>query len=63
MVEPASGILGVAADTEDDLVLATAISGSAEYLVTGDKPHQALQNYQSVAIISPRAFLDVLNEE
>ena len=62
-VEPTANIVGVAPNAEDDLILATAVAGKVRFLVTGDKPLQALQNYQSVAIISPRAFLDVLNEE
>ncbi len=42
-------------------MLATAVSGTAEYLVTGDKPLQNLGTYQSVTILSPRVFLDILS--
>lgn len=52
----------VATHPEDDVVLATAVSGQAEYLVTGDKPLQNLGTYQGVTILSPRAFLDLLSE-
>jgi predicted nucleic acid-binding protein len=45
---------------EDDLVLAVAASARVDYLVTGDKPLQRLGAYQSVRVISPRAFLDLL---
>jgi putative PIN family toxin of toxin-antitoxin system len=62
-VEPASHVAGIAPDAEDDLILATAVAGKVRFLVTGDKPLQALGNYQSIAIISPRVFLDILNGE
>jgi putative PIN family toxin of toxin-antitoxin system len=53
-------IQGIATHPEDDLVLATAISARADYLVTGDLQLQKLGEYQSVVILSPRAFLDRL---
>jgi uncharacterized protein len=56
-------VSGVATHPEDDLVLATATSANADYLVTGDKPLQGLRQYQSVPIISPRDFLTLLDEQ
>jgi putative PIN family toxin of toxin-antitoxin system len=55
-------VSGVATHPEDDLVLATAVSAAADYLVTGDIKLQQLGNYQGVAIVSPRAFLTLLEE-
>lgn len=46
LVLPATSVHGVAEDTEDDLVLATAIAGDAGFLVTGDRPLQALGRYE-----------------
>jgi putative PIN family toxin of toxin-antitoxin system len=54
---------GVATHPEDDLVLATAVSARADYLVTGDTRLQALGSYEGVQIVSPRAFLDILDTE
>ena len=54
---------GVATHPEDDVVLATAVSAEAEYLVTGDSQLQLLGNYAGVAIVSPAAFLQVLTSE
>ena len=51
---------GVATHPEDDLVLATAVSARVDYLVTGDIQLQKLKTYEGVTILSPRAFLDVL---
>jgi uncharacterized protein len=51
---------GVATHPEDDLILATAVSAKADYLVTGDTKLQDLGTYSGVRILSPRAFLDLL---
>jgi uncharacterized protein len=53
----------VATHPEDDLVLATAVSARAEYLVTGDEKLQRLGSYEGVRIVSPRAFLEILQRE
>jgi putative PIN family toxin of toxin-antitoxin system len=50
----------VATRPEDDLVLAAALSGQAQYLVTGDAQLQRLGTYQGITILSPRAFWDIL---
>jgi putative PIN family toxin of toxin-antitoxin system len=54
-------VCGVATHPEDDLILATAVSADADYLVTGDRPLQALGSFRGVAIVSPRQFLAVLD--
>jgi predicted nucleic acid-binding protein len=51
---------GVVADAADDVILATALSGQATYVVSGDRKVQAVGEYQGVAIRSPDAFLTVL---
>ena len=53
----------VATHPEDDLILATAVSGKADYLVTGDEQLQKVRVYQRVRIVSPREFMDILNQE
>lgn len=55
-------VTGVATHPEDDLILATALSGHADYLVTGDQPFQDLGLYQGVRLISPGEFLALLKE-
>ena len=60
-VIPVTGPLPkVASHPEDDVVLATALSGKVDYLVTGDKDLQALNTYQGVTVLSPQDFLQVL---
>jgi putative PIN family toxin of toxin-antitoxin system len=56
-----SEILPVTGDPEDDAVLATARLGQAAYLVTGDGVLLARSPYAGIPIITPRAFLDLLN--
>lgn len=63
VVLPATTVHGVGEDEEDDLVLATAIAGNVSFLVTGDRHLQRLGQYQTVAILSPRQFLEVLQED
>jgi len=53
-------VQGVATHPEDDLIVATAVSAQADYLVTGDLQLQRLGSYQAVTIVSPRRFLEVL---
>jgi putative PIN family toxin of toxin-antitoxin system len=53
-------VQGVATQPKDDLILATALSAGATYLVTGDRPLQTVAHYQGITILSPRQFLGVL---
>ena len=45
---------------EDDWVLATAVAGRAEVIVTGDGDLLALGIFGSVAILTPRQFIERL---
>jgi putative PIN family toxin of toxin-antitoxin system len=57
-------VAGVATHPEDDLILATALSGGTHYLVTRDeKLQEKVQEYKGVSIISPLVFLQRLREE
>jgi putative PIN family toxin of toxin-antitoxin system len=47
-------------DPDDIPVLATAQAGKAECLVTGDAALQAFGTFETVAILSPRAFYERL---
>jgi uncharacterized protein len=62
-VVPTTSVSGVARHPEDDLVLATAVSGRADYLVTGDKKLQQPGQFREVAIVSPRDFLTHLETQ
>ncbi|MBX3426023.1 MAG: hypothetical protein KF688_10120 [Pirellulales bacterium] len=54
--------MNVASDPADNVILATAVAGGAEYLVTGDKRHLlALPSGQACAIVTVRQMLDVFD--
>jgi putative PIN family toxin of toxin-antitoxin system len=55
-------ISGVATHPEDDLILATALTGQTQYLVTGDAQLLGLGSFSRVVILSPRTFLDVVRQ-
>jgi putative PIN family toxin of toxin-antitoxin system len=61
-VQIAVEVAGVATHPEDDLVLATAVSGHADYLVTSDRRFRThVPSYQGVTLLSPAEFVAVLN--
>lgn len=51
----------IAAHHQDDLVLATALSGDAAYVVTGDHAFLRVREHRGVHIVTPRRFLGVLD--
>lgn len=63
VVAPVSIHTPVATHPEDDLILATAVAGNAEYLVTGDRQLLALGTYEGVRIVSAAEFLAVLEAD
>ncbi len=60
VVSVQSRLTGVAPDPNDDHVLAAAIDGAAEYLVTGDRGLLGLGSYRGVRIVNARELLDVM---
>lgn len=62
IVEVTASVQKVATHTEDDLILATAVSAGVDYLVTGDKQLQKLREYAHFTILSSAEFCQVLDE-
>ncbi len=50
----------VCRDPDDDWVLATAVAGEADVIVTGDEDLLTLRHHQGIAILKPRRFLERL---
>lgn len=53
----------VCRDVDDDWVLATAVTGRADYIVTGDEDLLVLKKYGGIPILSPRQFLELLDRQ
>ena len=49
----------VSRDSTDDWVLATAIAGEADAIVTGDDDLLVLRAFEGVEILDPRGFLEL----
>lgn len=54
-------VSGVAPDEDDDLILSTALSGGATYLITGDRRFRQLGAYGGVTLLTPVEFLALLD--
>jgi putative PIN family toxin of toxin-antitoxin system len=52
---------GLCGDPDDDKYVAAAIEGNAAFVVTGDRQLLALAEHEGVHIVTPRAFLDLLD--
>ncbi len=55
-------VQGIATHPEDDQILATAVSSSADFLVTGDGQLLRLGSYEGIAVVTPRQFLEILEQ-
>ena len=51
----------VCRDKDDDVVLATAVAGKADVIVTGDDDLLVLKQFRGIRILSPRQFLELLD--
>lgn len=47
-------------DPKDRMIIACAIAGQADYIVSGDKDLTDLGRYQTIQIVKPAAFLELL---
>lgn len=53
-------VAGVAAHPHDDVIIATALSAQAHYLVTGDRQLLDRKSYRGAEFLTPRQFLALL---
>lgn len=63
LVEDTGSVARVARDLDDDKVLAAAVEGRAEVIVSGDDDLLSLGEYEAIAIVTPRAFLETLERD
>ena len=57
IVDSVEPIKGVCPDPEDDPFIACAVSGGAEFVVTGDAQLVGLRRYKTVRFVTPSEFL------
>lgn len=57
LIEITAFVAGVTGHWQDDLVLAAAVSGDTDYLVTRDKEFRRVDEYEGVKIRTPAEFL------
>lgn len=62
-VYPHPGTRGMTDDAEDDLVLGTAVTANADYLVTGDRGLLRIGEYRGVRIVGAAEFLELIHDE
>ena len=62
VVEPVD-VPKVCRDPDDDQVLAAALAGAAEVIVTGDRDLLVLEWYNTIEILSPASFIPRLTEK
>jgi putative PIN family toxin of toxin-antitoxin system len=62
IVEVVKDVKGMSRDPEDDKFISCAISGSADYIVSGDKDLFDLKQYKSIKIIKASDFLKMYND-
>jgi putative PIN family toxin of toxin-antitoxin system len=53
-------VTGVVRDPDDDEVLAAAVEGDVDYVVTGDNDLLVLGRYEAVPIVSPASFIEII---
>jgi uncharacterized protein len=61
VVQPASLDKRICRDPDDDIVLATALAGRADLIVTGDDDLLVLKSFGGIHILSPRQVLEILH--
>jgi len=63
IVEPVPLLKSICRDEDDDWVLATALAGHSDIIVTGDKDLLVLKQFQGIKILSPRQFVEWMDRQ
>lgn len=63
LIEPEERLAVVAGDPDDDRVLECAVAGKATQIVTGDPHLLRLGSYREIPILTPRAFVELLEPD
>lgn len=63
LVDTPGEMAPISADPDDDKFLYSAYAGAADYIISGDKYLLNVQQYEGIRILSPTAFIMMLNQE
>jgi putative PIN family toxin of toxin-antitoxin system len=63
LVEPAEVPAVILQDPDDNNVLACAIAGAADYIVSGDPDLLDLREYEGIRILTPAVFIRLLEDD
>jgi len=63
LVAGAYEIHGVVPDPDDDMIIACALEAGADYVISGDPHLLNLKHYRDIQIVTPKAFLEILDQE
>lgn len=63
VVQPSPLPNPVCRDADDDRVLATAVAGQADVIVSGDADLLTLGTYEGIRVLSPRQFVELLDAQ
>jgi predicted nucleic acid-binding protein len=55
-IDETTSIARTCRDQDDDMIIACAVSATADYIVTGDEDLLVLKRYKNIVIINPRNF-------
>lgn len=53
---------GVLDDPVDDEILAAAVAGNTDFIVSGDRHLLRLESYEGIDVLTPREFIEWLDE-
>jgi putative PIN family toxin of toxin-antitoxin system len=62
VVEPEELYEPICRDRDDDMIIATALAGKAQFIITGDKDLLVLKSYEDIRMLTPREFWVVLRQ-
>jgi putative PIN family toxin of toxin-antitoxin system len=60
VVQPTQALEGVTSDPDDDKFVACAVAGGADFIVSGDSDLLRIDGYAGIRIITPRAFITLI---
>ncbi len=53
-------LTGICSDPKDDMFVACAVEGGADYIVSGDRDRLELGEFQGISIVEPGEFMALL---